>query len=558
MSPIEIRVTRAATPCGWPWYVALLTLLSAGVGVANAAPLSGEARTKIRRSRIVGESVIAALEGHEKARVMVALTVPPTAGLAASSGDRRAAKTLMRNVQRELINAMAPGDFEAVQQFDSIGALAGKVSAAGLMRLLDDPAVARVDLDTGGSAHLTEAVPLMRLDVVQDLGFTGCGSTVAIIDSGVDIDHPDLADSIVGQRCFCGCGEETGCCPDGTSAQEGPGSAEDEHGHGTNVAGIITSNGTVAPRGGAPDANLVAVRVLDRFSVFYCSSDVIAGLDWVLENHPEVRIVNMSLGTNDLFTGHCDDTNAISMAFTRAIDALRERGVVVFASSGNQASDTQMAAPACASNAISVGAVWDSDVGTRSFSRVCTDLTTHADQVTCFSNSNDTTDLFAPGGVMTSTGRGGVTSTFIGTSQASPAAAACAAALLQANPTLSADELESALKASPVRVTDEGNDLTFPRVDCKAALDTIGMISPSPTPTATPVPTPSTSPAVPVCAGDCNNNQAVTIDELVIGVNIVLELTPVISCSAFDEDKDGRVTVNELVRSVANALTECH
>jgi hypothetical protein len=128
-----------------------------------------------------------------------------------------------------------------------------------------------------------------------------------------------------------------------------------------------------------------------------------------------------------------------------------------------------MPAPACVADAISVGAVYDANIGSAGFSS-CTDSTTAADQVTCFSNSNITTDIFAPGGPSTSAGIDGGTSTFFGTSQASPLAAACAALLLEAEPTTTAAALEAALEASPILVTDTTNGIGFPRVDCHAAL----------------------------------------------------------------------------------------
>jgi hypothetical protein len=125
-------------------------------------------------------------------------------------------------------------------------------------------------------------------------------------------------------------------------------------------------------------------------------------------------------------------------------------------------------------NVVSVGAVYDASLGPETFAGVCTDATTRADQVTCFSNSDAQTDLFAPGAVTTSTGLGGGTSDYMGTSQASPLAAACAADILQAYPGTAPDRLEAALKRSPTWVTDPKNGMTFPRLDCQAALSAAG------------------------------------------------------------------------------------
>ncbi|MBI1814407.1 MAG: hypothetical protein HYR72_05475 [Deltaproteobacteria bacterium] len=80
----------------------------------------------------------------------------------------------------------------------------------------------------------------------------------------------------------------------------------------------------------------------------------------------------------------------------------------------------------------------------------------------------------------------------------------------------------------------------------------------SPTLTATPSPTVSPTPTpTPVCTGDCDGNHAVTVDELVIGVDIALESMPLDRCPSFDRDHDSHVTVDELVTAVNEALTMC-
>lgn len=110
-------------------------------------------------------------------------------------------------------------------------------------------------------------------------------------------------------------------------------SAEDVNGHGTNVSGIITANGTVSGVGFAPDANIVAVRVLDQSGIGYLS-DWIAGLDWVISNRItyQIRIVNMSLKATH-FIRRCD---AQQPSMSNAIAQLLAQNVSVFTASGNQ------------------------------------------------------------------------------------------------------------------------------------------------------------------------------------------------------------------------------
>ena len=442
--------------------LSLLPLLSATLFLlaAGAAPAA-----------VVGPSVYKAFEKSSQVRVMV--TFDPGVPFDFSTPEAKATFDAAVNlIDNDILGQLVPGELALLRRFVSINALAGKINMSGLLRLQNDPRVLRIDVDKSGRAHLVQARALARIDPVLSVGFTGRGVTVAILDSGLDAQHPDLVSSVVAEQCFCS--GNGGCCPNLQTTQSGPGSAADDNGHGTNVAGIVTSDGTIAPRGAAPDAKIVAVKVLASDNSFCCSSDVIAGLDWILNNRPDVNIVNMSLGTTDLFSGPCDSSTSYTTSYATAINALRQRGTLVFASAGNNQAARAMAAPACVANVVSVGAVYDANLGPETFEGICTDQTTHADQVTCFSNSDTQTDLFAPGAITTSTGLGGGMSDYMGTSQASPLAAACAADVLQAYPGITPDRLVAALKQSPTWVTDPKDGLSFPRLDCQAALSAAG------------------------------------------------------------------------------------
>ena len=414
----------------------------------------------------ISPGVSEAVAGGARVRVIVTFEVPESTST--RSGMRRGSPAMAERIaaaRADLTRRIPRREFELVRSFEHVNAVAGFVDAAGLARLRTLPGVVRVDLDLGGAGQLNQAIPLSRLDSVKALGLSGEGITVAVLDSGYDGDHVDLVDDLAGEACFCSGGG--GCCPGGVPSSTAPGSAEDDHGHGTNVSGIITGAGNVAPAGGAPAAKVVAVKVLDANNTFCCVSDIVAGLDWLIGHRPDVDIVNMSLGTTALFNSSCD---GFVPTLASAIDTLHANGVTVFASSGNAASGTQMSAPACVDHAISVGAVWDDSLGPQMVNG-CSEISTAPDQITCFSNGNARTDLVAPGARTSATGIGGGMTTFTGTSQASPLAAACAALLLESDPTLAPDEIEARLEASPTRVTDARNGLDFPRLDCQSALD---------------------------------------------------------------------------------------
>jgi subtilisin family serine protease len=446
------------------------------------AGLSAVERERVDRSGIVEASVVDALDDQDAVRVLIVFSAPDSS-LEAGSRARRGRLPRPRDLQdlaargQAIVEGLSAGDFRLRRRYAAIPALAGFISSRGLLELLDNPDVERVGIDRRVTVQLAEAVPLVNLDWLHTEGWTGQGIQVAVIDTGVDANHADLSDSVIAEQCFCrGADGPVGCCPDGSDTQSGTGAANDDHGHGTRVAGIVTSNGSVAPVGGAPAAEIVAVKVLNSSGGGYVS-DVIAGLDWIILNRSDVDIINMSLG-GGLYSGDCDTADATTVLYATAIDTLWQNGVLTVAGTGNNGSGTAMIAPACIAKALSVGAVWDADVGSQTVLG-CTDATTQADQVTCFSNSSTTTDIFAPGALMTSTKAGGGSVTRSGTSYATPMVTACAAVLLGIRPPARPAELEAAMENSPTLVTDATNSLSFPRVDCKAAAASLPVLVPA-------------------------------------------------------------------------------
>jgi subtilisin family serine protease len=427
-------------------------------------PIRGQrARSSVAPAAGVKPEVINALRRVGSAHVIVNLrhSMKPSELSAADFIE-------IGRLQQQVLRQLPQGRFTLVRRYAQLPALAGEAThIEALEALRDHPDVDSVDLDQPTTIHLSEAVPSLGADVVRtQYGLDGRGVTVAILDTGVDSDHPDLFDDIVAQHCF----SQGGCAPDNT--HEG-GTAEDDGGHGTNVAGIITGNGTVATAGFAPKAKVVAIRVMNS-SGQGLSSDWIAGLDWVLNNlstYP-VKIINMSLGTNDMYSGNCD---VMQPAAAFAVQQLRSRGVAVFSSSGNQGSPSQMSAPGCIGGVISVGATYDSAMGRVPWTGTytgsnCFDETSSPGTIACFSNVNAQTGVLAPGAVTCAAGMGGGISCMMGTSQASPAAAGVAALLVQCRPALAPSDIENILKSTGVKVTDPRSNLTLSRVDAKAAV----------------------------------------------------------------------------------------
>jgi cysteine-rich repeat protein len=389
----------------------------------------------------------------------------------------------IRARQQAVLDGLPRDAFVLRRRYEMLAGLAGWARRTAVDALARRDDVRSVYLDGRVHATLVQGKALIGADDAHGFGVTGAGVTVAILDTGIDTNHPDLQDDLVAEQCYCSDPHPSPvigapCCPNGQETQSGPGAAEDDQGHGTSVAGIVTSGGVAAAPGVAPDAGVVAIRVLGPTGSAF--SDVDAGLDWVLLNRnafgDPIRVVNLSLGDGvehaDPASSPCTGSNTAD-----AIAALHAAGVAVFVSSGNDGFDGGIAFPACVPDAISVGGVYDAPLGTVSWcgnsnctTILCTD-TAVADGFVCHTNSDESLDLLAPDyRTRTSAIGGGVQNSFGGTSASSPYAAAQAALLLDADASLTPDQMLAALTASGGPVTNPGNGLSFPRSDVQAAL----------------------------------------------------------------------------------------
>ncbi len=451
---------------------------------AQLASLDKEAHfTSSQQTQVATDTVQIAsdvqpvLQKLDKARVVVALRPVPEVGIA--------------QAQEEVIFQLASAEFDLVYRYQTLPGLVGEIDEDALDILKENPNILAVALDAPVQAALGESSNLIQADQVHtDLGLTGAGVTVAVLDTGIDASHPDLNDHLVAQKCF-----NRGTCPPNSTDESD--NARDDNGHGTHVAGIITGKGDVSGAGIAPDAGLVAVRVLNGSGSGW-ASDIVAGIDWITANQSQfdIRVANLSL-TSGLYNGACDTANANTLNFASAIEAARNAGIITFAASGNEAQTNEMGAPACTTSTVSVGSVYDTDVGLQNWS-FCVDNTTSADTVSCFSNSSSILDLLAPGSAIESAAIGGGSVSQSGTSMAAPHAAAVAALMLEADPNLSLDDILTILRQTGRSVVDTRNQRVTARIDALAALNRVldqnGTVivpteTPTPVPMGTPIPT---------------------------------------------------------------------
>lgn len=367
-----------------------------------------------------------------------------------------------------VLQRFSAAELKQKRRFRTIPAVAVELTYPAYLRLRAMPEVAKIDVDEPIRGALMQAVPAISGDLAKtQYPTTGKNVVVAVIDSGVDFTHPSLAGSKVAEHCFT----NGDCLPSRTDEST---SGADEAGHGTEVTGVIRSKGAL--EGVAPDAKIISVRVLDSQNRGY-TSDWLAGLDWVYQNRATtgVRVVNMSLVTDALYSASCAAQNS---TFASLVTQARNAGIVIFAASGNNGSSTQTTAPACLPGVISVGATYDASLGREPDAGnygtpACYDAATSTTQVTCFSNTNATVKLLAPGRVITTTAIGGGSANVWGTSFSSPMAAGVAALMLELSPGLTPQEIEQAMTSTGTPVTDARNGLTFPLVNALGALDTI-------------------------------------------------------------------------------------
>ncbi|MEQ1568521.1 MAG: S8 family serine peptidase [Myxococcota bacterium] len=362
-----------------------------------------------------------------------------------------AARAEVREVVREDLLDTFPSGVEVVRAYAHMPLVAVRVhSFADADALVSHPDLVRLDPEQAYEAALTQSLPLIGQPATAAAGRTGAGTSVAVLDTGANYAVADLGScTAVGVPATCRVAYAQDFAPsDGVL---------DSGGHGTNVSAIVASV--------APGTDILALDVFNGASAW--STDIIAAIDWVIANQAlyDIAAINMSLGAGS-YASPCVD------AFSTAITNAKAAGVAVVVASGNNAYTSSIASPACNSAAFSVGAVYDSAMGGIGWS-ACSDSTTAADKVTCFSNSASFLDILAPGALIVAG-----TYTMGGTSQASPHVAGAMAVLRAADAEATVDELQLQLQSTGVSVTDTRNGLTFPRLDLEAATsDCVSSIS---------------------------------------------------------------------------------
>lgn len=408
-------------------------------------------------------------------KVKVLIRIRDTTGIVVSAKDSVEKQTENDMKRKEIFDAkidailqlLSENEFEFQRRFISGKAFYGIITKEGFEKIKENSDV--VQISKPGISHVTldESAALINADYAWNLDYTGEDQTICIIDSGIDYTHSDLG----------------GCLGSGCKVLSGwdywnnDVDPMDDYYHGTHVAGIAASeDGTYT--GIAPDANLIALKVCDDDGE-NCFNEYIAdALDFCYFNRNiyDISVVSISLGDGEEYSeSECTSTSVNDAS--QNIEDLYNVGIPVVVSAGNDAHRSGISYPACAPYAISVGAIYDEDVGSISYctdtsctSILCSDSTTAADQVTCFSNTGSNLDLLAPGCKITSTVLGGDFEYDCGTSMAAPHVSGAIAVLLEANPLLTPDEILDLLQDTGVSVD------SWERIDIEEALDSLDTV----------------------------------------------------------------------------------
>ncbi|MFG2883221.1 S8 family serine peptidase [Streptomyces sp. NPDC048297] len=340
-------------------------------------------------------------------------------------------------------SAAAPAGTERTRNLPSLGGAAvdahrGRTFWKAFTR---GDSVGKVWLDGQVKADMADSNAQIGTPSAWDAGLTGKGVTVAVLDTGADLSHPDLANRVSVSKSFI-------------EGQE----IADRNGHGTHTLSTVGGSGAASDgkeKGVAPDATLAVGKVLsDQGSG--SESQIIAGMEWAARD-VHAKVISMSLGSTEA----SDGTDPMAQA-VNTLSA--ETGTLFVIAAGNTGSPSSIGSPGAADAALTVGAV-DS-----------------ADQAAYFTSGGPRygdnalkPDISAPGvGILAARSQlvsgSGYYTTMSGTSMATPHVAGAAALLAQEHPDWTGAQLKDALMSSSKQLDASPYDLGAGRLSVSGAV----------------------------------------------------------------------------------------
>ena len=457
------------------WFLILTLLIGQGIVLPAAVHAKGPDWDKI------DDALEAAMAENPSGKFHIIVEMKPDTGPGqGGNGNGNGHGNGHGNANRahEALDLIRQNGGEAGNSLALVSGASGRLTAGKIKSLSKKESVAKIHLnrqigvegrlEAAGDGELSNVYPeLIRADDAWELGYTGTGVTVAVLDSGVapanDLTQPT-------SRLLASVDMVSG----GTSHQD-PG------GHGSHVAGIIAGNGydsDGALKGVAPDANIVSVRVINGHGKARASA-IIAGIQWCVDNRDtyNIRVMNLSLGG----TPSGSYKNDILAA---AVEMAWRAGIVVVTAAGNHGPGTSsISTPGHDPFNIAVGALDDKGTPDPSDDEVPyfsargptldgvhkPDILAPGRKIISLYSLNSYLDTSLPGRRMLSR-RGGTYFRLTGTSMAAPVVAGVVALLLQKNPDLTPEQVKFILTDTARSVSGSSDTVGAGVVDAYAAL----------------------------------------------------------------------------------------
>jgi subtilisin len=418
-------------------------------------------------------TLLARAQQNGSVRAIVGLQVLWTAEGQLSEVERSRQRDELTAAADAVLATIQDQRYRVVHKFSTLPLLGLELSPSALTALERSGRAAKIEEDKPNLPALATSVPLVEANDTAALGFGGKGETIAILDTGVDANHPFLAGHVIG-----GCGTGPFCLPDDPTwlALSAPCTYTPNTNlcqHGTHVAGIAAgANGTFNGKtfsGVAPEAKIVSFKVTTPVTDLAgctkgappwdipCPEAYDVDIIWALvqvhlwNSTYHFAAVNLSFGSGS-YSGNC-----IDFAYLPAVAELYVQGIPFVVSSGNDSSKNQIESPACLPWVVSVG------------------NTTKADTVNGSSDSSSILSLLAPGTNIVSSFAGSFQA-LSGTSMAAPHVTGAFAVLRQRFPNADVPTLLNALQQTGKPVTDAGNGLTKPRIRLLTAMVKLGEL----------------------------------------------------------------------------------
>ncbi|WP_165763765.1 S8 family serine peptidase [Halalkalibacter urbisdiaboli] len=351
--------------------------------------------------------------------------------------------------------AIIGDDYKADLVFETIDAFSARLTKKQIQALSKHKDITYIEEDITIKINLNSSTAWFGVNKAhRNFNVDGSGITVAVLDTGIDNQHIDLDENkVIGWSDFI-------------NNRTQP---YDDNGHGTHVSSIIagTGDGNTRLSGVAPKASLVGVKILDA-NGSGSMSQILSGIDWIVANKEtfNIRVANLSFGSQTASDGR----DALSLAVNRAT----RQGIVFAVAAGNEGPDKYtIGTPGAAARAITVGSMADVKEGGYFLNRFSSRGPTLDERIK--------PDIVAPGYLITAA-KANTISEYItqsGTSMAAPFIAGTIALMLNANPSLTPQQIKQILIRTSEDWGDLGKDIDYGagRLQAYQAISEAGNLS---------------------------------------------------------------------------------